>query len=766
MFLLKKSENLNVYLKQILPSIFIVYCFYLLQVTFVFKAKISPLSSFAPIVIGIIFGTALARIKILSKKLKTNELELEKIIKEKTSLAEETQQLFQKIFEFAPISIGFFDKNGNLLSHNRATSKIFGIEEKEVGKFQYNFFLDPNLTEEAKQNIKKGLFGSNYFWFDFDLIKKHNIYPTTKSGKIYLEGKIIPLFDENSNLNNYLGMLTEHTEKKQIEENLKVVNQNQKILISLLNLSLQNISLEEQLNQSLKLIISAAFLPVQPKGGIFLFDEKLNVLTLKASYRLDTEIQLLCQTLRLGQCLCGRAAKLQQLLFFSHADENHENCFSGMPDHGHYNVPILHRGKLLGVFVLYLHANHQSNQAERDFLEAISNTLAGIIEKKRIEQDALRSQRLESLGKLAGGIAHDLNNIFTPILVTSQILKMTLTSPKNKKNAEIIFNNTLRGANILKQILFFAKGLEGNHSKLKVEQILERTHDFISETFPKSIDLELKIAQGLWNVYGDFTQIDQVLLNLCLNAKDSMAENKKNILEISAENVFLNEDNFALHPKAKKGVYVKIEVCDNGCGISEEFLGKIFDPFFTTKGQLKGTGLGLSTVHEIMERHKGFVVVRSELGKGTKFSLFFPAIEDSASVGLVAETQATVPLANKELLLLVDDEAEILEILKEVLEQNNYRVLTASNGAEAIGIYEKNRDELKAVVSDIMMPIMDGKLTIETLQKMNKNLKIIVTSGLEENNQTIKEMNLKADAFLAKPFPIETLLNTLHNLLN
>jgi PAS domain S-box-containing protein len=385
-----------------------------------------------------------------------------------------------------------------------------------------------------------------------------------------------------------------------------------------------------------------------------------------------------------------------------------------------------------------------------------------LTEKKALEVHLLRAQRMESIGLLAGGIAHDLNNLLTPILINAELLSPALSEPTSQKMLSSIASNAQRGADIVKQILAFARGMEGEYLFISPRYLLKETERFVKETFPKTIAIHAEIPPDLWPLSGDATQLHQVLMNLCLNAKDAME--KGGTLSLSAENSSVDETYAKMHPEAKVGSYVVFSVEDTGCGILPSHLEKIFDPFFTTKERGQGTGLGLSTAHGIVKGHGGFLNVYSELGRGTKFHVYLPA-SPSAEMAKVEKERAPLPSGHGELILVVEDEASIREITQIALETLGYRVMAAADGAEAVSLYAQHPGEIQVVITDMAMPIMDGPTTIRALQKMDPAVKVIATSGMDAERMLAEASRAAVKAFLQKPFTADRLLRTVAEVL-
>ena len=386
-----------------------------------------------------------------------------------------------------------------------------------------------------------------------------------------------------------------------------------------------------------------------------------------------------------------------------------------------------------------------------------------ITEKKHLEAQLFRAQRLESIGTLASGIAHDLNNILTPILAGAQLLPLKFpdADERTRHLLEILEINARRGADLVKQVLSFARGVEGKRITLQLRHIIVELGKILKETFPKSIEISTDVPQDLWMVSGDSTQLHQVLMNLCVNARDAMPNGGS--LSIYAENLLIDENYARMNLEAKEGPYTVVTVSDTGGGIPREILDRIFEPFFTTKDVGQGTGLGLSTVLGIVKSHGGFVNVYSEVGSGTSFKVYLPAVG-----GMETLTPEELPpqTGHGELILIVDDEAAIQEITRTSLEAHNYEILVASDGIEAIALYAKNKDKISAVLMDIMLPSLDGLTAIRTLRKINPQVKIIASSGLMSDKKLSALTNIGINTFLPKPYTVNELLLSLEKVLS
>ncbi len=386
-----------------------------------------------------------------------------------------------------------------------------------------------------------------------------------------------------------------------------------------------------------------------------------------------------------------------------------------------------------------------------------------ITEKKKLEAQFLRAQRMESIGTLAGGIAHDLNNMLAPIMMSLEILKTRFPDKDTETLLQTLLTSAQRGSDLVKQVLSFARGVEGQRVVVDPIYILRDIQKIAQDTFPKSITFELNIGRDLWTITGDHTQLHQVFLNLCVNARDAMPRGGH--LSIDMQNVRLDETYASMNPDARPGDYVRIKVTDTGEGILPEVRDKIFEPFFTTKVMGQGTGLGLSTSIGIIKSHRGFITLISEVGKGTQFEVYLPSTTSVAAVSAIAPLPEPLPYGHDECILVVDDEQVIRETVQKTLEHFGYRTLLAANGVEALAIYAQNQKKIDLVLTDMAMPLMDGPATILALKAIHPEVRVIGSSGLSSNAHVAKEIGMAVPYFVPKPYTAETLLKTIRHAL-
>jgi PAS domain S-box-containing protein len=386
-----------------------------------------------------------------------------------------------------------------------------------------------------------------------------------------------------------------------------------------------------------------------------------------------------------------------------------------------------------------------------------------ITERKELETHLLRTQRLESVGRLASGIAHDLNNILAPMLMAPPVLREVIQDPELRNMLDLVETNAQRGSNIIKQLLTFGRGMEGERVPVQLRALVNEMSGIIRETFHKNIITRRETPPDTWLVSGDATQLHQVLMNLCVNARDAMPEG--GTLTLKLENQEFDESFARMTPGARPGRYVCLSVTDTGEGIAPEHLDKIFDPFFTTKELGKGTGLGLSTVLGIVQSHDGFIQVHSQPGRGTQFKVYLPASE-AAEVQPASQANQPLPQGGGELVLVVDDESSVRQVTRQLLERNGYRVIEATEGADGITQYVAHQKEVQVVVTDLAMPVMDGPAFIRVLRRLNPPVRVIAVSGYQSKSSLPADLGVPGEAHLSKPFSGAMLLQTLQRVLH
>lgn len=364
---------------------------------------------------------------------------------------------------------------------------------------------------------------------------------------------------------------------------------------------------------------------------------------------------------------------------------------------------------------------------------------------------------MESIGTLAGGIAHDLNNILSPIMMSVDMLRLNENDAETSRWLGMIKENAERGTALIKQVLTFARGMTGERVRIQLKHIVKDLVAVLTETLPRSITVKYETPADLWVIFADPTQIHQVLMNVCINARDAMPMG--GTLTIKASNVFVDENYARMNIDADTGSFVRLTVSDTGTGMTLDLLQRIFDPFFTTKEVGKGTGLGLATTMTIVKSHDGFINVYSEPSKGTRFSIYFPAFE-TQNESAASDLKNEIPTGNGELILVVDDEKNIREVTVATLKRFGYDAVAAVDGTDALATYSQQHDQIALVLTDIAMPYMDGASLIRALRKMKPGIKIVAMSGLISDGKSAELVELHIENVLSKPFTAEKLLTT------
>jgi len=394
------------------------------------------------------------------------------------------------------------------------------------------------------------------------------------------------------------------------------------------------------------------------------------------------------------------------------------------------------------------------------------NLFADVTEKKLAEEKLFHAQRVESIGMLAAGIAHDLNNMLAPIVFAMPLLRPSLSDPEDLKILESVEQSAARGAGLVKQILGFAQKSGSQFQPVQVKHLIRDIVGLAVQTFPKSIEIKHKFSADLWTVLGNATQIHQVLLNLCVNARDAMPHG--GTLSIVAANRRIDEADATLIPGARPGAWLVLEVGDTGTGIPPEVLEHIWTPFFTTKSEGKGSGLGLSTVRGIVANHNGFVELRTEVGRGATFRVYLPAVEHG-SPKLGTDSPFEIPEGQGELILLVDDDAPIRDIGTAILTKHGYRVVSCADGMEAIALFNARAADISLVITDVDMPRLGGAALALALSRIRPDIRLLAMSGLsrdEADDSDVPAAKKVGQAFLVKPFDAADLLRTVHRLLH
>lgn len=639
--------------------------------------------------------------------METNRQLQQEVIQHQWAVAERdrTLEMLQLMMERMPMGCIMNAPDFRVSFWNDAAERIFGYTKEEVlGKLLYETFV-PTFSEAHIQQIQQRMMRGER--------DAHSVHQNvTKDGRtIWCEWHYTPLINSNREFLGFLTMVQDITEQKSLEQ--KIGDQ-----AMLLDVASDAIYVRDNQNR----------IVYWNRGA-----ERLYGWSAAAAIGQDAT-----------RLLYKDPAQVRPILEIVYAKGDWQGEVQ----------KLTQSGKEVAVNARLTLVRDEAGQPK-----SILTVDTDITEKKQLEAQFLRAQRLESLGTLASGIAHDLNNIFTPILVVAQLLpiKFPALDEQHRQMLTLLEENAKRGVDLIKQILAFARGAEGKRTVLQPGHILAEIAKIARQTFPKTIEVQTHFStQDLSQISADPTQLHQVLINLCVNARDAMPNG--GILTIAACNCSFDEAYAQMNLEAKPENYVMVTVGDTGIGILPENLDRIFDPFFTTKEPGQGTGLGLSTVLGIVRSHGGFVQVQSKVGKGTQFKVYLPEVKgDTPRSSAITSVQT----GHNELILIVDDEPTIGQITKTSLEENGYRALVAHDGLEAIALYARHDKEISVILMDIVMPSVNGIVAARAIQKINPQARIIAVSGLESNFNvaTLAEVNIAA--FLAKPYTVNELLNAL-----
>ncbi len=532
---------------------------------------------------------------------------------------------------------------------------------------------------------------------------------------------------------------------------------------------LDDLPLQELLDKVIGKILSLPWLSETGQGGIFLLEKETNTLVLEVDKYLPEIVQENCMRIPLEKCFCGRAATERNIIFCSHTFPRYFCSSNEKLLWNNYCVPIIYGEETLGVLLIILDPAHEEDRVEKKFLASVSNIIAGIIhrkneevEKEKIETLLRHAQKMHAIGSLTGGIAHDFNNLVQVILGFAQLILLNIGKdhPEYEKVKEIE-SAAQKARNLTRQLLTFSRKIETDFKKVNLNREVRKTKKLLTRMLPAAVNIELLMEENLKPAYVDPNQIEQVLVNLCLNASDSMPEG--GTITIETRNVFLDESFCKMHAIKRPGEYVFLSVTDEGGGIDEETLERIYEPFFTTKEPGKGTGLGLSIVYGIIENHGGQIICYSEPGVGTTFKIYLPVFAMAQANNSFDDEDFNVE--GTETILLVDDEEAILKITTGVLNIFGYKTYAAMDAGEALHLFESKRDEIDLVILDLVMPGTGGTECLRKLLQVKPDIKVLIASGFPMGESIRDVLDMGAYGIIPKPFEIKQMLNAVRSVL-
>ena len=637
---------------------------------------------------------------------------------------------YRTLVENIPQQIFTKDRDLVYMSCNENFARDLGITPEEfAGKTDFDFFPE-GLAHKYRTDDRRIMESGETEGIEEQYIKGKEerwVY-TVKTPIRAKEGGTVGI----------LGIFSDITERKRAEDEIARSLALQAVISRILRFSLENNPLEEQLRHALELVLAIPWLSLDAKGAVFLTEDQGDApyLSMCAQQGLAEGLLRDCTRVPFGKCLCGRTAQNRKIEFAANLDSRHDILYEGITPHGHYCVPILLEGRTAGVFTLYLTTGAEKSPQVEDFLAAIANTLAGIIrfhraskERQILQEQLAQAQKMEALGTLAGGIAHDFNNLLTAILGFSDLLQEELPQEGTaRESLEYIMLAGNRAKDLVRQILTFSRQTRQERQPLEIHLIVKEALKLLRASIPPVIEIRQDIAKcGL--ILADLTEIHQIVMNLCTNAYQAMHE-LGGTLEVVLKPVVVSPDLALQYPRLSETDCIRLTVRDTGIGMDKATRSRIFEPFFTTKAVGEGTGMGLAVVHGIVQNLNGAIVVDSEPGKGSVFAVYLPQLT-------VAKALASLPAnesyrGGSERILLVDDEEPVAEFGRLALEQLGYQITARTGSVEALKLFQAAPDRFDLVITDLMMPNLNGFDLAKGILSLRPHLPIILLTGFSE----------------------------------
>ena len=623
-----------------------------------------------------------------------------------------SEKFLEQVLENIPNMI-FVKEAENLrfVRFNRAGEDLLGYSRQALlGKNDYDFFPPAQagfFTAKDRAVLTDGKL--------LDIPEEE--IETKLKGKRILHTKKIPIIDADGTAQFLLGISEDITERKQFEES-------QKLLSTAIEQSAEAVIITDA--QGITQYVNPAQERLSGFSSCELIGQTPNVL--KSDFHNDNFHKQLWDTIGIGKVWSGRFVNRKK-----DGTEYHEDATIS---------PIFDKSGDLTNFVVVQH---------------------DVTKHIELQKQLIQAQKMEAIGTLAGGFAHDFNNKLQVIAGYVELMLFNKDLPENYKHDMGIIKQAVdSSAELIKGMMVFSRKTPAEPQSLELNKLVEQTRSMLSRSIPKTIEIDLLLADDLWTIKAAPNQIDQILMNLAVNASDAMPDGGR--LTIKTNNIVLDDEFCSSYPDTKPGRYALITVSDTGSGMDKETASHIFEPFFTTKEPGKGTGLGLSVVYGIVEQHGARIICESKPSVGTTFRIYFPAIEEVSEEQYSEKKES--PKGQGETILLVDDEANILEMASRLLDNANYKVITASNAKDAIELYEKHRDKIRLVLLDMIMPEMGGIRCLEVLRTMDPNVKVLIITGYTESGMTQELKDAGAGDFILKPFDTPQLLEKIRKIID
>jgi two-component system cell cycle sensor histidine kinase/response regulator CckA len=666
-----------------------------------------------------------------------------------------SENRYRQVVQESPNPILAVDEEGVIVSWNLGCEKITGFtQEKALGR-NFDRFLSGTEHSHLKSVIIHRVFeGQSFSGFELDF-RCHDGTTRRTVSRAY------PVRDENNNVVECILANTDVTRLKQTEEKLlkthnelerkvsertaELLKTNEELLDEIRERKRAEDAVargEEIFRKYFELGLVGMALTSPDKAWVYVNDRICGML----GYSREELLQTTWPELTHPDDLEGELEQLDQLLV------------------GEINGYELDKRFIRsGGETIYATAHVSCIRRPDGEVEHVIAHYYDITERKRLEEQFRQAQKMEAIGTLAGGIAHDFNNLLHAVMGYADLLLLY----KNEADPDFtslqsIVKAARNGRELTQRMLMFSRKSGSDPRPVDLNREVRQVESILQRTIPRMIDIELLLADDLHTISADPSHMEQLLMNLAVNAKDAMPDGGRFLIE--TKNVRLNEDYCRIHLEIQPGEYVLLQVSDTGQGMEKDILDRIFEPFYSTKEAGRGTGLGLSAVYGMVKEHRGHIICYSEQGTGTTFKIYFPTHEAEVPVD-VAETMET-PAFGTETILLVDDEEMLRDLGREALAWAGYTVLTASNGKEALDVFQKEKDDIDLVIVDLIMPEMGGKECIEGLLKIDPDVKVIVASGYSANGPTKKVIDVGAKALIDKPFDTNLLLQSVRKVLD
>lgn len=564
---------------------------------------------------------------------------------------------------------------------------------------------------------------------------------------------------------SFVGTVADITGRKRADSALRDAFEMQGVLNAMLQRSMGDGSLQEKLSNHLADLFRLPWLAVLPKGAVFLLGPEGCSLVLTAQLGLSPSLLKTCAAVPLGRCLCGKAAESGLTVEAAELGADHHITYEGIQPHGHCCEPIAAGGRTLGVLNLYLKAGTKLTGEQRRFIKHVTDIMAENILHAQTVKELLQAQKMESVGRLAGGVAHDFNNIITAIKGYAGFLLKGL-DPQDQRAEDVgeILAASDRAAGLTRQLLAFSRRQIMTARAADLNDCVSGIANMLGHLIGEDIKLTVMLAPEPCRAVFDTGQIEQVLVNLVVNARDAMPGG--GAIELSTQFLPPSAELSLAHPALPRGPLVCLKVKDTGCGMTAEVKSHIYEPFFTTKEPGKGTGLGLSTVFGIVKQSGGDIKVESEPGKGTEFSICFPYSESPHETAVQEKSAPAGAVKGRETILLVEDEESLRRLGRRVLAAEGYTVLTAADGTEALKELERHGKPVDVLLTDVVMPGMNGRELAREIARRELAAKTIYMSGYTDDTIVKHGVLEPGIAFLYKPYTVEALSAKLREVLD